>query len=62
MKIRTFGGPDGGDGGRGGSVFIEADDNTSTLVDFRYTRRFRAERAKMVVARTAQAVVVKTQY
>ena len=45
-KFVPFGGPDGGDGGRGGSVYIEAEDDTSTLVDYRYTRRFRAERGK----------------
>ena len=45
-KFVPFGGPDGGDGGRGGSVFLEATDNASTLVDYRYTRRFNAERGK----------------
>ncbi len=41
-----FGGPDGGDGGAGGSIFIQAEGNTNTLVDYRYTRSFRAERGK----------------
>ncbi|MFH7806013.1 Obg family GTPase CgtA [Acinetobacter sp. BSP-53] len=45
-KFVPFGGPDGGDGGRGGSIYIQANDDTSTLVDYRYTRKFRAERAK----------------
>src|SRR5690625_961459 len=37
------GGPDGGDGGRGGSVYAVADRNVNTLVDFRYARINRAE-------------------
>jgi len=45
-KYIPLGGPDGGDGGRGGSIYIQADDDTSTLVDYRYTRKFRAERGK----------------
>lgn len=43
-KFIPFGGPDGGDGGQGGSVWAEADFGINTLVDFRYTRQFRAER------------------
>ena len=41
-KFIPFGGPDGGDGGRGGSVFAIADRNVNTLVDYRYARMHRA--------------------
>ena len=42
-KFLPKGGPDGGDGGDGGSVFIEGDESLNTMIDYRYTRRFRAE-------------------
>lgn len=42
-KYIPKGGPDGGDGGDGGSVFLEAHDGLNTLIDFRYTRNYRAE-------------------
>lgn len=45
-KYIPKGGPDGGDGGRGGSVYVVADDNTNTLVDYRYTRRYEAKRGE----------------
>lgn len=41
-KYIPKGGPDGGDGGDGGSVFLQADDAVNTLIDYRYTRRYRA--------------------
>lgn len=43
-KFIENGGPNGGDGGDGGSVFLMADENLNTLIDYRYTRRFDAER------------------
>ena len=43
-KFMPMGGPDGGDGGDGGSVYLQADSNLNTLVDYRYTRRFQAQR------------------
>jgi GTPase len=42
-KYIPRGGPDGGDGGRGGSVIVIADRNINTLVDYRYTRKFIAK-------------------
>jgi len=42
-KFVPMGGPDGGDGGRGGSIWAVADININTLVDYRYTRIFRAK-------------------
>jgi GTP-binding protein len=41
-KYIPFGGPDGGDGGRGGSIYAVADRNINTLIDYRYSRMFRA--------------------
>lgn len=45
-KYIPRGGPDGGDGGRGGSIYAQADRNLNTLIDYRYTRSFRAQRGE----------------
>ncbi|MDO8456385.1 MAG: GTPase ObgE [Burkholderiaceae bacterium] len=45
-KYKEFGGPNGGDGGRGGHVFAVADENLNTLVDFRFSRRHDAKRGQ----------------
>ena len=45
-KYEPMGGPNGGDGGKGGSVFVLADRNINTLVDYRYTRTFRGQRGE----------------
>ena len=41
-KYVAAGGPDGGDGGNGGSIVLHVDDNLSTLMDFRYKRKYSA--------------------
>ena len=41
-KYVAAGGPDGGDGGRGGSIILQVDDHMSTLMDFRYKRKYSA--------------------
>src|SRR5277367_3291199 len=43
-KYIAFGGPDGGDGGKGGDIVLEAVQNLNTLIDFRYTQHFRARK------------------
>ena len=45
-KYVAAGGPDGGDGGKGGSVYFEVDQDRNTLIDFRYQKKFKAENGK----------------
>ena len=45
-KYVASGGPDGGDGGRGGNIVFVADDNLSTLADFRYKRKYKAAKGE----------------
>ena len=45
-KFIEFGGPDGGDGGKGGSIIIKSERNLNTLIDFRYQQHFKAERGE----------------
>src|SRR5690242_8775567 len=42
-KYVEYGGPDGGDGGRGGDVWIEAVEGLNTLIDYRYQQHFKAD-------------------
>lgn len=45
-KFIEFGGPNGGDGGNGGSVYFEAVENLNTLIDFRYQQHFKAQKGQ----------------
>jgi len=63
-KYVAAGGPDGGDGGRGGSIFVEVDTGATTLMEFRYKRQFRAEnggdgKAKRSSGKDGESIVFK---
>ncbi|WP_370233117.1 Obg family GTPase CgtA [Alloalcanivorax venustensis] len=63
-KYVEFGGPDGGDGGAGGHVYVEADTNLNTLVDYRYERSFKARngepgKGRQMTGKSAGDVVLK---
>tara|TARA_Y100000590_G_scaffold388322_1_gene462601 strand:+ start:700 stop:1683 length:984 start_codon:yes stop_codon:yes gene_type:complete len=45
-KFIEFGGPDGGDGGKGGSITLKSERNLNTLIDYRYKQHFKADRGK----------------
>ena len=45
-KFIEFGGPDGGDGGKGGSIILKAERNLNTLIDYRYQQHFKAKRGE----------------
>ena len=63
-KYIAAGGPDGGDGGRGGDVIFIADDNLNTLVDFRYKKKFEAQngedgRSKKMSGKSGENLIIK---
>lgn len=63
-KYVAAGGPDGGDGGRGGNIVFQVDDNLSTLADFRYKRKYCAEngengKAGRSTGKSAPALLIK---
>ena len=45
-KFIEFGGPDGGDGGKGGSIILKAEQNLNTLIDYRYQQHHKAQRGE----------------
>ncbi|MCD7958313.1 MAG: GTPase ObgE [Ruminococcus sp.] len=63
-KYVAAGGPDGGDGGKGGDIVFQVDDNFSTLIDFRYKRKYVAQRgenggAKRCTGKSAPDLVIR---
>jgi len=59
-KFIEFGGPDGGDGGRGGDIVVEAVPNLNTLIDYRYQQHFRAGRGNHGMGKQRSGAAGKT--
>lgn len=63
-KYIQYGGPDGGDGGRGGSVILEAESGLNTLVDFRHQRKYKAQNGqggsgRNMTGRSGEDIVIR---
>lgn len=63
-KYIPKGGPDGGDGGRGGDIIIQADQNLHTLIDFRYRRHYRAKdgqsgKGKQMTGKSGEPLIIR---
>jgi len=63
-KFIEFGGPDGGNGGQGGHIYFECVNNLNTLIDFRYTQHFRAEKGhhgsgELRSGRKGESIIIK---
>lgn len=59
-KFIEFGGPSGGNGGRGGNVIIEVADGLNTLIDYRYQQHFKAQKGENGMGSTATAPTART--
>ncbi len=60
-KYIEYGGPDGGDGGRGGDVIVEVVENLNTLIDYRYQQHFKAERGRPGMGRQRTGAAGQTK-
>jgi GTP-binding protein len=61
-KFIPFGGPDGGDGGRGGDVIVEAVEGLNTLIDYRYQQHYKPSAERMAWAPTAPAPTLRRSF
>lgn len=59
-KYIAAGGPDGGDGGKGGNIYLKVDSNTSTLLDFKYKKNLGQKMVKTVMVQEKLENQVKT--
>jgi len=61
-KFVEFGGPDGGNGGKGASIIIKSERNLNTLIDYRYTQHFKAERGQNGMSKNKSGKTGKNLY